>query len=210
MLHRLLVPLLAATLSPGVAIAAEPSFDCAKAETEVEHAICASEDLADLDWELARLYDLARHDPKMGDAESDAFTEEQRDWIAARDSCLNAESGVDASCVAESYVRRIDEIRSRSAYARGEDVLGASLGPFLYRCDGLDAEVWAVFVNAGDPARLSLRWRSRWLVLRQVLAASGARYQTETIDGAVEFWIKGSKARFSRPGRAGLHCETDA
>ena len=45
-------------VAPGVALSATPAFDCAKADSSAEKAICASDMLAELDVELDRLYRL--------------------------------------------------------------------------------------------------------------------------------------------------------
>ena len=45
--------------------AAEPAFDCSRAGSDAEDAICASEQLAELDQELARVYALAVNTPDI-------------------------------------------------------------------------------------------------------------------------------------------------
>ncbi len=43
-------------LPASAALAAEPAFDCAKAESSAEELICSNEDLAALDRTLADVY----------------------------------------------------------------------------------------------------------------------------------------------------------
>ncbi len=75
-----------------------PSFDCRKAASADEQAICASSDLAALDRQLADAYSAAL--ASANDAA--AIRAAQRQWIADRQSC-----GSDGACLAASYDRRI-------------------------------------------------------------------------------------------------------
>ena len=80
-------------------------FDCAKASTEVEKAICASSELSALDDELSEVYAIAlRTAPVARDLRS-----EQRLWLARRDNCLKQVP----TCMSavEVYKERIDRLR---------------------------------------------------------------------------------------------------
>ena len=68
-------------VSGGGAVAATPSFDCAKADSSAEEAICASDALAELDIELARLYRLAVKDDTLGADRLAELKAMQRGWI---------------------------------------------------------------------------------------------------------------------------------
>lgn len=194
-----------AMLSPRPGEAAEPSFDCTAADGAAEEAICSSEDLAALDLELARVYRLAHDGPTVTNEEQTELAAIQRGWIKGRNDCWKGGVGLEA-CIAASYVTRIDEIRTTYVDAREEDDAGESLGPFVYRCEGLDGPVSAVYVNAGEPPRASLRWVDRWLVMTLARTASGSNYEAEADGGVYSFWIKGGKARFARPGETDLDC----
>lgn len=80
----------------------KPSFDCAKATTSVEKAICSNPLLGKLDVALAENYkqmmmaDLG----KGGQANVKA---EQKQWIQFRNKCQ------DAKCLEQSYRKRVDE-----------------------------------------------------------------------------------------------------
>ena len=193
---------------PGHARVLEPSFDCNKMDSSAEEAVCASEDLAALDLELARLYGLALKGPHMTAERKATLKAKQRGWIKGRNDCWKASIGLEA-CIAGSYVMRIDEIRTGYADARSDDKSGASTGPFAYRCDGLDALVSAVFVNAGTP-RVSLRWLENGVVLKIVPSGSGAKYASDNYQaGTFMFWTKADEVIFARPDEPELSCKSE-
>jgi uncharacterized protein len=107
--------LLAAAIGAGLcaavtsALAATPSFNCRRATHEVERMICKDGELADLDHELAALYErvLART-PARQQAELKA---EQRRWISERNDCQTASDA--RGCVKSAYEARIDELGNR-------------------------------------------------------------------------------------------------
>ncbi|MDA9780189.1 lysozyme inhibitor LprI family protein [Amylibacter sp.] len=61
------------------------SFDCSKASTEVEIAICNDPELSALDELMAAIYKLSRKTPKY----QNTVLEEQRAWIVKRDENWN-------------------------------------------------------------------------------------------------------------------------
>lgn len=85
---------------PSVAAAAStrdaPSFDCAKAGSDVEHMICAdgSTELRHLDRQLAKLYPAAL-------AKDKTVAKSQKQWLASRGTCI------DDLCLIDSYTRRL-------------------------------------------------------------------------------------------------------
>ncbi len=86
--------------APPPAAAQGPSFDCARASTAVEGAICNSSTLAALDRQLADAYSARR--AGLGSSGRDRLLAEQRSWLGARDRC-----GADANCLAGAMRRRI-------------------------------------------------------------------------------------------------------
>lgn len=89
--------------------AGAPSFDCAKASSDVERLICSDDELAELDRSLADLYAvLLKNTPPGGQKQLKA---EQRGWIKGRDDCWKSEDLRD--CVANEYRLRIDELKDR-------------------------------------------------------------------------------------------------
>jgi len=89
--------------APGAGGGAHPSFDCAKARTKGEIAVCTNAGLAALDRNMAAQYGRA----------VDEATPEQREllrstrsrFLAYRDRCPNR------SCIGDAYVGRMREIR---------------------------------------------------------------------------------------------------
>ncbi|RJL06006.1 hypothetical protein D3P06_04925 [Paracoccus aestuarii] len=73
-----------------------PSFDCSKASSRTEHAICGSFDLWLQDRALGSLYSVIRS--KGADRERADLTRRQRDWIGQRERC-----GADEQCIADRY-----------------------------------------------------------------------------------------------------------
>lgn len=81
-----------------------PSFDCAKAATEVELAICASDQLSTQDLDLLDAYKAAR--------DSGATTRDhQRSWIRQR----NTQCGGNVDCLYQVNQARIDDLNGTGA-----------------------------------------------------------------------------------------------
>ena len=101
-----LVVLLAVILAAHGAEAA--SFDCQKAATVTEHAICASPALSSLDERAVTAYaDTAQllglsDDPDYRDPVAGLLLKGHTDWSAARDRCAGA-----SGCLMTQYLRRI-------------------------------------------------------------------------------------------------------
>ncbi len=73
------------------------SFNCQKAKTFIEKAICQNPELSDLDDELGSLYQLALTDNKN----PAVFKKQQLGWLKQRDTCQTVD------CVKKSYKQRI-------------------------------------------------------------------------------------------------------
>lgn len=186
---------LTAVLVGWCAVTAEaqgPSFDCAKADGEVETLICKDGALAALDRQLDEVYKAAAG--KARDAMPARLRAEQRGWVSGRNECWKAR-GAPAyltatwqatsvrECVAAQYRLRISELQ---AVWR----LVSPRPPVAYTCANNPAnEVVATFFDT-DPATARLERGDRTQTVWQVAAASGARYEGQN----VEFWIKGDEA----------------
>jgi uncharacterized protein YecT (DUF1311 family) len=87
-----------------------PSFDCAKAATPIERAICAAPALAQSDLELTRLYTEIRHgyDTLAARAELQAL---QRQWLRERDKTCRAAADV-AGCLLDQYRAQHQRLRN--------------------------------------------------------------------------------------------------
>ncbi|SFI87452.1 MliC family protein [Albimonas pacifica] len=205
----LALPFLAAL--PGApASAADPSFDCAKAEHEVETLICADERLAALDREVARLYGLARNGPHMDEGRAKQLAAYQRGWIKGRNDCWKAgpEDAAKIACTAGESMIRILELRQGYFDARQDDDAGISGGPMALDCEG-----WAVGVGFAwavtDPGMAAIQWMDATVALEQAMAASGVRYVGTSWDGDYELWTKGDEAMLTIPGRETMTCRIE-
>jgi uncharacterized protein len=76
------------------------SFDCHRARTADEKAICASLPLNDKDVRMALLFDITQRLVPMGSR--DALRDSQKVWLAQRRTC-----GARPSCLNAAYDRRI-------------------------------------------------------------------------------------------------------
>lgn len=92
-----------ATVTPTMS-SIKPSFDCTRAQTPTEQAICSSDDLSSLDVQMAQTY---RH--TMATVPSDQIASlkaAQRQWVEQR----AAQCGADMSCIQTSLQTRITEL----------------------------------------------------------------------------------------------------
>lgn len=80
-----------------------PSFDCAKASTFSEKAICTDILLGKLDGALGENYKYMLASD-IGDGARNDLKVTQRKWLAERNKCT------DNQCLASSYRKRIDEV----------------------------------------------------------------------------------------------------
>ena len=88
------------------------SYDCLKADSDVEKAICHVEELAKLDVQLGASYKSLL--AKLSDAERSSLRAEQRQWLAQRDKeCVLYKGWV--GCLSDHYQKRIDELKKREA-----------------------------------------------------------------------------------------------
>ncbi len=90
-----------AALSAGAASAA--SFDCGKARTSDEKAICATLSLNDQDVRMSQLYGIVRKVVPMG--ARGAIMDDQAVWLRDRRKC-----GADKACLSRSYSKRIAQL----------------------------------------------------------------------------------------------------
>lgn len=95
---------------PAAAQGRGPSFDCRKASTVVEFAICDSDEFAAGDLKLARLYRRAmRNLSPAGQAD---LKREQRAWLSDRNDCgsIPAHDYRFDQCLGNAIFRRIAEL----------------------------------------------------------------------------------------------------
>lgn len=96
-------PALFALLAMFFGLAHAASFDCSKAASRVDSAICASPKVSKLDSDLATAYQSALKSA----VDVGAFKSAQRAWIKnIRDACM------DEACLIEAYSNRVRELTS--------------------------------------------------------------------------------------------------
>lgn len=176
--------------------AIQPSgFDCAE-PGQVEELVCSDDELARMDRELARLADLVRSGPNASAQRTTRVDGSVSDFYRDIEECWK---GIDLrQCTLTAYASQIAQIRESNADARAADDEGLSLGPFAYRCEGIDALIGATFVNT-DPGAVFLAWGGSQMSLTKAQSGSGSRYSGKWDDFAWEFWIKGDEATFTTP-----------
>ena len=115
--HWLSIALLALPLAGHAA-----SFDCGKAATATEKAICADPALSQQDDQLAQLWQDHAH---AGDTNA---LQAQRAWIKQRNAC-----GGDAACLKQSYAQRLTVLQQPVAWQQtwhmdqADDSVGSEL-----------------------------------------------------------------------------------
>ena len=76
------------------------SFDCQKAATPTEHAICDSRSLSNLDMKMGTLYGVVQKLPMLMGARGNQ-TDAAHAFLTKRDAC-----GSNVSCLTEAYQSR--------------------------------------------------------------------------------------------------------
>ncbi|HEX7813967.1 lysozyme inhibitor LprI family protein [Dyella sp.] len=132
------------------------SFDCKKATTDIEHAICADEAVGNLDEQIGRHYrDLLDVSPRDQAA---TIRTTQRNWLATRDVCKDAPEGV-GKCLARLFTARNDVLVAATTPARlaldhvieriPRDPAGAAEA--LRQYNGPLASAWLVYLHRYEP-----------------------------------------------------------
>ena len=80
--------------------ASAASYDCSRATTAAEIAVCDNPGLSGLDEEMASLYRSLLY--QLPPRQATRLRDDQRSWLVARDSC-----GADVRCLRARYQERI-------------------------------------------------------------------------------------------------------
>jgi uncharacterized protein len=97
-----------------------PSFDCAKAKTPQEKAICSDAELAGADAALAHRYGQVI---SANPAYAEGLRSAQRSWLKDRQTCTGARA---VACLKDRYERRLAELRGASMLACAKPVLNGT------------------------------------------------------------------------------------
>lgn len=84
-----------------------PSFDCAKAASEIEKAICSDEELAALDLRLAEVYRGLKDEPEIGPS----TRSEQVTWLKSKRAACKT-----VDCLKAVYTERTEELETVYLY----------------------------------------------------------------------------------------------
>ena len=143
--------LLTAVLLTANLYANQPSFDCSKVEkNSSEGLICSSDELMDLDNELAAVYKQAL--PKA--TKDDMLKAHQRGWIKGRNDCWKAED--EKKCMEDQYKLRIKELKEKYALSGIQDRSGSASNGFdkVLKLEGITFHVQAT--NEGSLNQLTI------------------------------------------------------
>jgi uncharacterized protein len=175
------------------ALAQKPTFDCAKAQGEVEKLICSDPSLAALDQELATVYRAAL--AKARDGLDKQLKVEQRGWVKARNECWKAKDKtwitatwtVDTvkDCVDAQYRLRISELQALWRLMPPKTV--------SFACQNNPANVVVADFFATDPATIRLERGDRTATLWLVGSESRGLYEGQN----VSLVLKGNDLKLS-------------
>ncbi|WP_431223858.1 lysozyme inhibitor LprI family protein [Serratia sp. L9] len=152
--HPLSRLLLCLSLAFGGALSVQAaSFDCTKATSDVEHAICNNPKLSDLDEQLNDNYQLAI--ANLPGDQADALRNAQRNWLKQRDACQGKES-----CLNDLFSQRATQLQAvaNQASAKLDGIIAsipgnpaqAALQLGEYR--GPLASAWLIYLHQFEPS----------------------------------------------------------
>jgi uncharacterized protein len=87
-----------------------PSFNCAKAATDAEKAVCADPNLAQFDQSLAKLWKAYLEAFEDDHQHLKALRSDQAAWLAQRNACK-----ADGACIAAAYAKRHELLTGKHA-----------------------------------------------------------------------------------------------
>lgn len=166
-----------------------PTFDCNKAEGEVEKLICGDPELIDLDHKLADTYRQALAEASSLDAKADEAVKNlkaiQRGWIRGRNECWK-ELDEKESCVQSQYQHRI-------TYLQAQWVLVAPSKTVRFECENKSEEFFVAFFDTQILPSVAVEYGDSREIFVSSPAASGTKYTGEY---GHSLWIKGDEAMF--------------
>jgi uncharacterized protein YecT (DUF1311 family) len=142
--------LLCAAASPACAQNTGPSFDCARASSPTEFAICGTPSLATLDSGLADAF--RRRMAALSAADQTALRKQQKAWLKQRDIC-----GADTACLDRTMTARLADLEAPgvgsvgSAAPVGDLVAPAPAGDLVAPAPA-GGVVTSAPAGVGDPA----------------------------------------------------------
>lgn len=171
-----------ATALPVAARAEGPTFNCAKAQGEVEKLICSDASLAALDRRLASVYKAASEKAKGKLATR--LREDQRGWVKGRNDCWKAkgqQTWITATWTVDSVKGCIDaQYRLRTSELQAVWQL---LPPktVSYACQNNPANEVVASFFASDPATIRLERGDRSVTLWQVGPVADGKFEGQNV-----------------------------
>jgi uncharacterized protein len=171
----------------------KPSFDCTKAQGQIEELICSDVSLAALDRQLTADYREARS--RVSGEDLSFLKAEQRGWIKGRNDCWKATD--QRQCTFESYRDRLAILSARYGLVMASQT-------YSFKCTGGDiAQLYVTYFQT-DPPSANLVSLDNVITVLQQRSASGAKFE-----GAfgVTFWTKGNEAQLEWPQGSQMQCQ---
>lgn len=175
-----------------------PSFDCDRADGEIEELICGSPELATLDLRLDSTWQEIEKQLESGswpESERNAVRTEQRGWIEGRNECWKAADPT--ACTVDEYVRRIVTLQASFGLVPPDE-------PTFWGCEGNPADEFVLSFVPTDPPSVRVERGDRQEVMIRTPTASGERYLGTF---GTEVWVKGDEGTFVWPQTDTLTCE---
>ena len=167
---------------PAALLAQGPTFDCAKAQGEVEQLVCSDPALAALDRKLDQVYKAAA--AKATGKLAARLRAEQRGWVKGRNECWKAK-GIETwltatwtintvqGCVDAQYRLRTSELQAVWRMVPPKTV--------AYACQNNPANEVVANFFATDPATIRLERGDRTATMWRVGAASDGKYEGQNV-----------------------------
>ena len=174
-----------------------PSFDCARAEGEVEELICRSPELAALDLRLDTVWQAAQaamEDGGMPEADRATLRAEQRGWVEGRNECWQSDDV--AACVRSEYEARTAGLQAGFGLVRGGD-------PTFWACEGNPANEFVLTFFETEPPSVRVERGDQQEVMIRTPTASGSRYLGTF---GKEVWTREEEGTFVWPQTDTLSC----
>jgi uncharacterized protein len=164
------------------------SFDCAKASSFVEKAICSDKRLSSMDDQLARLYKAAR----AAATNASALETEQKSWLSSRDRCTNT------ACLKKTYADRIAALSGPST--------APAFGSFIGTYKMQNGE--ALIQQTGERIKFSInatyRQNTGEITGEVPLMGNSAKYVDQDADCTLSFKFAAGKLDITRDGTCGM------
>jgi len=175
------------------------TFDCNKASSFVEKAICSDSRLTSMDDQLGRLYKEALTES----SNSEAVKTEQKAWLSSRNQCK------DSDCIMKAYTDRISALSAMTAPAKAGDFTGT----YKMKNDGAAGE--ALIQQTGNDRikfyiNATYRMNTGELSGEIPLLGNAATYVDKEFDCTVSFEFASGSLGLTQNGSCGMGLNVDA